>query len=66
MSTFLEGENPSLNGQRSRLPSSLDANGQNVISEEASARENVAPGMFSVVRSVLSKSPLCQCVNTSP
>lgn len=63
MSTFLEGKNPSLNGQRSRLPSSLEANGQNIISEEGSARENVAPGMFSVVRSVLSKSALCQFVN---
>ncbi|NXO83625.1 CE295 protein, partial [Sitta europaea] len=41
MSTFLEGENSSLNGQRSSLPFSLETNGQNITSEEGSARENV-------------------------
>ncbi|XP_056358260.1 centrosomal protein of 295 kDa [Oenanthe melanoleuca] len=44
VSTFLEGENPGLNGQRSSLPSSLERNGQNITSEEGSARENVTPG----------------------
>ncbi|KAI1242057.1 hypothetical protein IHE44_0005573 [Lamprotornis superbus] len=43
MSTFLEGENSGLNGQRSSLPSSLETNGQNITSEEGSARENVTP-----------------------
>ncbi|NWZ92763.1 CE295 protein, partial [Nesospiza acunhae] len=37
---FLE-ENSSLNGQRSSLPSTLEANGQNISSEEGSVRENV-------------------------
>ncbi|NXD41944.1 CE295 protein, partial [Copsychus sechellarum] len=40
VSTFLEGENPSLNGQRSSLLSRLEKNGQNITSE-GSARENV-------------------------
>lgn len=66
MSTFLEGENSGLNRQRSSLPSSLETNGQNITSEEGSARENVTSGMFSVVGSVVSKSPLCQCVTASP
>lgn len=48
MSAFLE-ENSSLNGQRSSLPSTLEANGQNISSEEGSVRENVTLGMFSVV-----------------
>ncbi|KAM7066032.1 centrosomal protein of 295 kDa isoform 1-T1 [Acridotheres tristis] len=43
VSTFLEGENSGLNGQRSSLPSSLKTNGQNITSED-SARENVTPG----------------------
>ncbi|NXY52539.1 CE295 protein, partial [Callaeas wilsoni] len=38
---FLEVENSSWNGQRSTLPSSLKTNGQNMTSEEESARENV-------------------------
>ncbi|NWS83751.1 CE295 protein, partial [Toxostoma redivivum] len=41
VSVFLEGENSGLNGQRSSLPSSLETNGQNITSEEGSARENV-------------------------
>ncbi|NXE33503.1 CE295 protein, partial [Ptilorrhoa leucosticta] len=42
VSTFLEVENSSLNGQRSSLSSHLETNGQNSItSEEQSARENV-------------------------
>ncbi|NXP61875.1 CE295 protein, partial [Chloropsis cyanopogon] len=41
VSTFLEGENSGPNGQRSSLPSSLGTNGQNITSEERSARENV-------------------------
>ncbi|NWU44624.1 CE295 protein, partial [Hylia prasina] len=41
VSTFLEGENSSLNRQRSSLPSSLETNGHNITSEEGSARENV-------------------------
>ncbi|NXT65875.1 CE295 protein, partial [Chaetops frenatus] len=41
VSTFLEGESPSLNEQRSSLPSSLEINGQTITSEEESARENV-------------------------
>ncbi|NXR26270.1 CE295 protein, partial [Cinclus mexicanus] len=40
MSAFLEGEDSSLNEQRSSLPSSLETNGQNIASEEGSAREN--------------------------
>ncbi|NXQ58440.1 CE295 protein, partial [Anthoscopus minutus] len=39
VSTFLEGENSNLN--RQSLPSSLETNGQNITSEEVSARENV-------------------------
>lgn len=49
MSAFVEEKNSSLNRQRSSLPSNLEANGQNVSSEEGLVRENVAPGMFSVV-----------------
>ncbi|NXO67036.1 CE295 protein, partial [Phainopepla nitens] len=41
VSTFLEGENSDLNGQRSSLPSSLETNGQNIASEEGSARGSV-------------------------
>ncbi|NXC94163.1 CE295 protein, partial [Certhia familiaris] len=40
-STFLEGENSGLNGQRSSLPFSLETNEQNITSEEGPARENV-------------------------
>ncbi|KAL9865521.1 centrosomal protein of 295 kDa isoform 3-T3 [Geothlypis trichas] len=43
VSAFLE-ENSSLNGQRSSLPSTLEANGQNISSEEGSVRENVTLG----------------------
>ncbi|NWW01377.1 CE295 protein, partial [Oreocharis arfaki] len=41
VSAFLELENSSLNGQRSSLPRSLETNGQNSITSEESARENV-------------------------
>ncbi|NXF15481.1 CE295 protein, partial [Rhodinocichla rosea] len=41
VSTFLEEENCGLNRQRSSLPSTLEANGQNISSEEGSVRENV-------------------------
>ncbi|NXE65328.1 CE295 protein, partial [Calcarius ornatus] len=41
VSTFLEEENSSLNRQRSILLSSLEANGQNISSEEGLVRENV-------------------------
>ncbi|NWZ78103.1 CE295 protein, partial [Poecile atricapillus] len=40
VSAFLEGENSGLNRQRSSLPSNLETNGQNITSEEGSAREN--------------------------
>ncbi|NWU31101.1 CE295 protein, partial [Dyaphorophyia castanea] len=41
VSTFLEVENSGLNRQRISLPHSLETNGQNIASEEKSARENV-------------------------
>ncbi|NXN77868.1 CE295 protein, partial [Bombycilla garrulus] len=41
MPTFQEGENSGRNGQRSSLPSSLETNGQNIASEEGSARGSV-------------------------
>ncbi|KAF2982445.1 hypothetical protein EK904_014899 [Melospiza melodia maxima] len=43
VSAFLE-ENSGLNRQRSSLPSALEANGQNISSEEGSVRENVTLG----------------------
>uniref|UniRef100_A0A8C9U6B0 ALMS motif domain-containing protein n=1 Tax=Serinus canaria TaxID=9135 RepID=A0A8C9U6B0_SERCA len=44
VSAFVEEKNSSLNRQRSSLPSNLEANGQNVSSEEGLVREDVAPG----------------------
>ncbi|NWY24335.1 CE295 protein, partial [Pheucticus melanocephalus] len=41
VSAFLEEKNSGLNRQRSSLPSTLEANGQNISSEEGSVRENV-------------------------
>lgn len=57
MSTFLEVGNSSLNMQSSNLPSeSLETNGlNNITSEEEAVKENVTPGMYSIVRSMLSK-----------
>ncbi|XP_039912334.1 centrosomal protein of 295 kDa isoform X3 [Hirundo rustica] len=44
VSTFLEGGNSGLHGQRSSLPSSLETDGQNITSEEEPARDNVTSG----------------------
>ncbi|NWT35289.1 CE295 protein, partial [Cardinalis cardinalis] len=41
VSPFLEEENCGLNRQRSSLPSTLEANGRNISSEEGLVRENV-------------------------
>ncbi|NWY89587.1 CE295 protein, partial [Loxia curvirostra] len=42
VSAFVEEKNSGLNGQRSSLPTNLEANGQNISSEEGLVRENVA------------------------
>lgn len=56
MSTFLEVGNSSLNIQSSNLSSGLETNGlNNITSEEEAVKENVTPGMYSIVRSMLSK-----------
>ncbi|XP_014108215.1 PREDICTED: centrosomal protein of 295 kDa [Pseudopodoces humilis] len=63
--TFLEGENSGLNRQKCSLPSSLETNGQNITSEEESARENTTPGSEeSFYPLQLESTPSDDCQNT--